>query len=839
MTAEARAVSPGELWCPCDLEEFGFETTAELPDVVQIIGQDRAVRAIDVGMGMPSSGFNVYALGRTGTGRTTTVRTFLDKIAVDEPVPDDWVYVNNFRDRYKPRAIEFRPGRAQGFQRDMDELVEDLQREIPRAFESKEYEQQRERIVREMQEERNNEFMHLEARVNEQGFTLLKTAMGLGMAPVLNGQVLTPERYKQLDEKTQEELEQRQKALQSEMAETVRRVRDLEKEAKQELQALDGQIADFAVGHLIEELRQAYADCVEVIEYLDEVQADIVENVGGFRDEEEPSERTTAAMIAVQKEALLNRYRVNVIVDRTGETGAPVVFEPNPTYTNLVGRIEHKAEFGALVTDFTMIKAGALHRANGGYLVVEALSVLTSPLAWDALKRAVKNRQIRTEELGEQLRLISTITLEPEPIPLDVKVVLIGDPMTYYVLYGHDEDFRKFFKVKADFGPTMPRTPEACQQYAQFVASRCHREGLLPFRREAVGRVVEFGTRLAEDQGKLATRFGEIADLVRESSFWAGRAGRDAVTAEDVQRAIDEKVYRSNRLEEWMQETITDGTVQVDVEGEVVGQVNGLSVLSMADYSFGKPTRITVQTYTGRKGVVSLDREAKLSGRIYDKGVLTLSGYLGATYARQESLSLAASISFEQSYEPIDGDSASSTELYALISSLARVPIRQGTAVTGSVDQQGRVQPVGGVNEKIESFFDICKAHGLTGEQGVMIPARNVKNLMLRADVREAVADGQFHIWAVETIDQGLELLTGQPAGERLEDATFPEGTIHRRVADRLAEIVETLQAKKEEARERSSDETAKEDQDDDTPEPEVPGEPPVGDNGQNSPLGT
>ncbi len=805
MTPNARPIPAADLWRPCDGHEFAFETTAELPDVVQIIGQDRAVKAIDFGVGMPSPGYNVYALGLTGTGRTTTVRTFLDQIAAKEPVPDDWVYVNNFRDRYKPRAIQFRPGHSKQFQRDMEELVEDLQREIPRAFESKEYEQQREQIVRHMQEERNGAFMQLEAKVNERGFTLLKTAMGLGMAPVLNGQVLTPERYQQLDAKTQEELELRQQGLQSEMSETLRRVRDLEKETKRKLQALDGQIADFAVGHLIEELRRAYATYEEVIEYLDEVQADIVENVGGFRDEEEPAEGMTAAVVASQREALLNRYRVNVIVDRTGEKGAPVVFEPNPTYSNLVGRIEHKAEFGALVTDFTMIKGGALHRANGGYLVVEAASVLTSPLAWDALKRAVKNWQIRTEEMSEQLRLVSTVTLEPEPIPLNVKVVVMGDPMTYYLLHGLDEDFRKYFKVKADFGPDMPRTPESCLQYAQFVASRCHREGLLPFRREAVGRVVEFGSRLAEDKDKLATRFGEIADLVRESSFWAGRAGHEAVTAEDVQRAIDEKVYRSNQLEGRVQEVIAQGVVQVDVEGEVIGQVNGLSVLSMGDYAFGKPGRITAQTYTGRRGVVSLDREAKLSGRIYDKGVLTLSGYLGATYAQKEPLSVAASISFEQSYELIEGDSASSTELYALLSSLAQVPIRQGIAVTGSVDQRGQVQPIGGVNEKIEGFFQVCQAKGLTGAQGVMIPSRNVRNLMLRADVRQAVADGQFHIWAVNTIDQGLELLTGVPAGELQEDGTYPDGTIHRRVADRLADIAEKLKPQPKTAEEEQT----------------------------------
>jgi lon-related putative ATP-dependent protease len=799
MSERPRELSAAELWNPCDPTIFDFETTESLPDEVMIIGQDRAVGAIDFGVGIASQGFNIYALGQTGTGRTATTYTFLNRVASDQPVPNDWIYVYNFAEPNQPNAISLPPGTATEFRRDMQELVDDLLREIPRAFESEDYEQQRERIVREMQEERNTKFSHLEHKVNERGFTLLKTAMGLGIAPVLNGQVLTPEAYQQLDEATRQDIEERQQLLQGEMAETMRTIRDLEKTAKRRLQEFDREIADFAVSHLIEDLKQKYSHLKEVPEYLTAAHADIVDNVQGFKAQEESAEDLSAAVQASQRGALLKRYTVNVIVDHSQQQGAPVVFEPNPNYSNLGGRIEHRAEFGALVTDFTMIKAGALHRANGGYLIMEVHRLLVNAPAWDALKRALKNGQIRTEEIGSQLQLVSTVTLEPEPIPLDVKVVLIGNPVTYYLLHEYDEDFRKLFKVQADFGTEFERTADTCRQYAQFIAARCQQEGLLGFDRHAVARVVEYGSRLAAHQRKLATRFGEVADLVREAGFWARRRGSDYTTAADVQKAIDQKILRANRAEEKIQELINEGTLRVDVAGEAVGQVNGLSVLSLGDYSFGKPSRITVKTYTGKAGVVSLDREAKLSGRIYDKGLLTLTGYLGGKYALDAPLSLSASISFEQLYEEVEGDSASSTELYALLSSLSGLPLKQGIAVTGSVDQQGSVQPIGGINEKIEGFFLTCQHRGLTGEQGVILPAGNVVNLMLRGDVRQAVAEGKFHIYPVHTVDEGIEILTGMPAGELQEDGTYPEESVHGRVLARLEEIAENLKAKDKE----------------------------------------
>jgi lon-related putative ATP-dependent protease len=799
MSSKPRELAPEELWNPCTLESLDFETTETLPDAVTIIGQKRAVKAIDFGVGIASHGFNIYALGAAGTGRATTIDAFLERVAKDHPVPSDWIYVNDFTDPNSPNAISLPPGTAVHLRRDMEELVEDLLRDIPRTFETEDYERQREAIVREMQDKRNQSFSQLEHKVNERGFTLLRTAMGLGVAPVLNGQVLTPEAYQQLDETTRKDIEERQKLLQSEMAQTMRSIRDLEKATKRRLQDFDREIADFAVKHLIEELQERYGQIEEVPEYLAAVHADIVDNVEGFKGEEEAPEGLTGALRAGQRQALLRRYQVNVIVDHSEQEGAPVVFQPNPTYGNLIGRIEHRPEFGTMVTDFTMIKPGCLHRANGGYLVVEMRGLLTNPFAWDALKRALKNRCIRTEEIGSQLQVVSTVTLEPESIPLDLKLVLIGDPLTYYLAYELDEDFRKLFKVQADFGTDFDRTPETCQHYAQFVAARCHQEGLLHFEPRAVGRIVEYGSRLASHKLKLSTRFGEIADLVREASYWARQHERDRTAAEDVEHALDERILRANRAEERMQELIDEGTIRVDVEGEALGQVNGLAVLSLGNYSFGKPSRITAQTYTGKAGVVSLDREAKLSGRIYDKGLFTLTGYLGGKYALENALSLSASISFEQLYEGIEGDSASSTELYALLSSLSGVPLRQGIAVTGSVDQMGNVQPIGGVNEKVEGFFETCRQRGLIGEQGVMIPEQNVVNLMLRAQVRQAVEEGLFHVYPVRTVDEGLEILTGIPAGELQEDGTYPEDSIHGRVAARLEEIAENLKTKVEE----------------------------------------
>jgi len=804
-----RELQEHELWNRCDPTIFEFETTASLPGAITIIGQERAVDSIAFGIEIEAAGFNIYALGASGTGRTTTIRTLLEHAAALRPVPNDWIYVNNFVDDKRPRGITLPPGMAVPFAREMQELVADLLREMPRAFDGEEYEKQRSAIVREAQEMRGQALAQLEETVKSHGFSRVQSAQGVGFAPVINGQVLSAEGFGQLDRPTQQQIEERQKQLHGEVGTAMRIVRDLDREAKRRLIEFDRAVADQVAGRVLEEIRTAYGHLPEIGEYLDEVQADVVDNVSAIVAQRDGDPEQARAA----RDEMLKRYGVNVLVDHGQREGAPVVFETNPTYGNLVGRIEHRAEMGALVTDFTMIRAGALHRANGGYLVIEMDGMSAHPMAWEGLKRALKNHVIRTEELGAQMQIASTVTLEPEPIPLDVKVVLIGDAYTYYMLHRHEPDFGKLFKVQADFGADFSRTPETTLCYAQFIAARCSQEGLLPFDREAVARVVEFGSRLADHQQRLSTHFGEIADLVREASFWAKRAGRKHVSVADVARAEGERIRRANRVEDEVRDMIDEGALRVDLAGEAVGQINGLSVLSVGNYAFGRPSRLTVRTYTGRQGVVSLDREAKLSGRIYDKGLLTLDGYLGGKYAADRPLSLSATISFEQLYEEVEGDSASCTELCALLSSLSGLPLRQGLAVTGSVDQQGNVQPVGGVNEKIEGFFDTCRSWGLTGEQGVIIPAQNVVNLMLRTEARQAVADGLFHIYPVRTVDETIEILTGRPAGVPGEDGCYPPDTVHGRVAARLEALDKNLKGRdREDEEEEAADPLAPED---------------------------
>jgi lon-related putative ATP-dependent protease len=795
MQEKARALTPDQLSFVCDPAQFEFETTDDLPELQDIIGQDRAVRAIDFGVEISSYGFNIYALGSSGTGKTTTVKTFLQRRANQERVPDDWCYVNNFIDAKRPRAIQLPPGYGNQLRDDMAEFVLDLRRNIPSAFDSEDYRQRAKAIVREMEEERNQTLKGLEAKVGRRGFALVQTAMGLVVAPVVEGQVLNPDQYAQLPEEVKNEFEAHRQDLQNELEDAMRDVRALEKKAKEKMHTLDREVADFVVGDCIDDVTEKYADFDEVIEYLAEVQKDAVENISDFRQKAgtEQEDETNAKSPRTPRKTVdpFGRYVVNVVVNHSRSEGAPIVYATNPTYRSLVGRIEQEVHFGMLTTDFTHIQAGNLHQANGGYLVVNAHDLLRYPFSWDALKRTIKNQEIRTEMMDEALPVTATTALEPEAIPFKAKVILIGDLGTYYMLYDIDEDFRKLFKVRADFAYTMDRTPEALQNYTEFIASRVRDDGLIPFDRTAVAKVIEFGARIAEDKEKLAARFVDIVEVIQEASHWASKNGHKVVTGADVAQTVEERRYRASHLEERIQERILEGTIHVQTEGEAVGQVNGLSVLNMADYEFGVPSRISARTYMGRGGVVAIDREANLAGDIHNKGVLILQGYLGGKYAHDKALSLAASLTFEQSYDRIDGDSASSTELYALLSSLSGLPIRQDLAVTGSVDQQGRVQAIGGATVKIEGFFDVCQARGLTGTQGVLIPADNVRHLVLRPDIVEAVGRGKFHVYTVDTIDQGIELLTGVPASDADEAGNYPEGTVNYLVQQRLLEMAE------------------------------------------------
>lgn len=839
-----RELTAAQLRRRCDTTHFAFATTADAPELEGIIGQERATRAIEFGIEMPYPGYNIFALGPAGAGKTTTLTRFLEDWAANRPAPADWGYIHNFKTPDRPKAIRLPPGEGGRLRDQVDGVLASLAEALPRTFASDQYAEHRNAIARALAEQRDERLRQLDALVRKQGFALVNTPTGMGIAPARNGQPMTQEQFDALSDAEKTAIGERGQALQEALERAMRQVREITEAAQARLADLDREVAAATIRPLFEKLAAEYAEWPDVLGYLGEVQTHIAEHADNFKakpapaenqrqDEGSEEEGAPPPWLRPNADTPLDQYRLNVIVDNRGLVGAPVIVETNPTYANLIGRVEMRAEFGTLVSDYRHIKAGALHRANGGYLVLDARVLLRQPLAWEALKQALRNRRIRIEE-GFQVGVLVAATLTPEPIPLDVKVVLIGDAETYYFLYAYDEQFEKLFKVRADFAVEMGWNAENELRVAQFIRNRVEEEGLLHFDIEAVGRVIEYAGRLVEDQRKLTTRFAHVNDIVREASFWAGRAGRRQVTAEDVAKAIGERIYRSNQFEERLREAITDGTIMIDVTGAVVGQVNGLAVLELGDYAFGRPSRITARTFQGRSGVINIEREARLSGRTHDKGVLILSSFLGGRYAQDKPLSLSASIAFEQSYEGIDGDSASSTELYALLSSLADLPIKQGIAVTGSVDQWGQVQAIGGATLKIEGFFDVCRAMpaGLTGEQGVIVPIANMPHLMLREDVVEAVAQGRFHIYPVRTIDEGIEILTGVPAGERGPDGAYPPDSVNGRVDRRLRDLAEKLQQFGQPARNNGQEKkegTKAEDEREAGPAPDEPEKTPPG----------
>lgn len=779
----------------CDPSLLPFETTAELGDIAGPVGQQRAVEAVRFGIGIRAEGYNLFALGPTGTGKSSIVRHFLAQAAERQPVPDDWCYVNNFAEAHRPRALRLPAGRAPAFRKDMERLVEELRIAIPAAFEGDEYRNRRQAIEEGFKNQQESSFGDIQRRASERDIALIRTPLGLALAPVKDGEVVSPEDFKKLPEERQGELKHAMEELQKELEATIKLVPRWEREHREKIRALDEEVTNDAVGHLVDELMERYRDCPAVGGYLEAVRADVAENYGAFLPQGGEERPAMPARMAAEPERDFRRYRVNVLVSNGEMKGAPVVGEDHPTQPNLVGRIEHIAQYGALVTDFNLIKAGCLHRANGGYLVLDARKLLMQPFSWEELKRTLQAREIRIESPAQTLGLLSTVSLEPEPIPLDVKVVLIGDPMLYYLLNAHDPDFAELFKVAADFDYRMDRDGDTVLDYARLMGMVARQEGLRPLARDAVARMIEHAARLAEDAEKLTTHMASITDLVREADYWAAQAQAPVIAGEHVRRAIDAQVYRSDRIRQHVQEEIARGTLLIDTAGAVVGQINALSVLQIGRFAFGRPTRVTCRVRIGKGEVVDIEREVQLGGPLHSKGVMILSSFLSSRFAAEAPLSLAASLVFEQSYGGVDGDSASSTELYALLSALAEAPIRQSLAVTGSVNQHGRVQAIGGVNEKIEGFFDVCQARGLDGSHGVLIPASNVKHLMLRPDVVAAAENGLFKIYAVETVDQGIEILTGVPAGEKDERGEYPVGSLNRRVAARLAALARKARA--------------------------------------------
>jgi lon-related putative ATP-dependent protease len=767
----------------CDPNTFAFNSTADLPPATDIIGQPRGTQAIEFGIGIDSPGYNIFVLGEEGTGRTTAIGRFLRDHAAQRTTPQDWLYVNNFAEPHKPRALNLPAGLGRQLRDDMDALVDHLKRNLPQAFEQDAYTKARAEIRMNYEVQRDALYASVQGKAIALGLTIMRAPNGWVIAPLQDGKPMPPEVFDALPDNAKQTIETARRQIEGELEDALRAGHNLEKIAKEAQLTLDQQVAGSVVDLWIDELKAKYFDHPETVFYLAEVRRDIVDHVEDFlsQGEASPAEPTPRPNF--------RQYTVNLVVDHSRTHGAPVVVELNPTYSKLFGRIEYETHFGSLSTDFTLIKTGALHSANGGYLVLRAQDVFFEPLAWDALKRSLLTGFVRTEDLtGRGGGYAPAKTLDPEPIPLNLKVVLVGPPNAYYDLYEFDDNFSSLFKVKADFAYDMPRTTETEQRYAQFVAARCSEEKLKPFDRSAVAKVIEFGSRAAGDQSKLSVRFGEVADVIREASFWAGKAGRETVTAEDVRRALDERIYRANKIESIQRERIIDGSIFIDTSGNVVGQVNALTVGDPGDYAYGLPVRVTARTFVGHGGVGHLDRDTGMAGQIHNKGLLTLSSYFNATYAAHRSLSFSGQITFEQNYGNIEGDSASAAELCALLSSLSGYAVNQSIAITGSVNQKGDVQPIGGVNEKIEGFFAVCEARGLTGEQGVIIPQSNVRDLMLNEKVLEAAAAGKFKIWAVSKVDEAIELFTGIKAGVS-KDSRWPEKTVHHAVQKRLREL--------------------------------------------------
>lgn len=782
----------------CDPDTLPFVTTEAVPACDEIIGQERALEAIRVGLDINSVGYNIFVTGLAGTGRFSTIKCVLEDIDTKGKIPNDICYVNNFRNPDMPHMLSFPAGQGSAFKKEMEALIEGLKKKIPLVFENETYLNKKKEVVEKYRNKQADTFREFEKKVNKEGFALVQIQMGPysrpGIFPVVEGNPVNIDQLESMveeDKFSKEELEkikEKQVGLINELETIFKETRKSEKEIKEELTSLDYEVVSPIVKDSISDIKEKF-EYEKVQQYLDDVREDILANLNRFREREEPTTSPLPGLVLPQPADSFGEYQVNVLVDNSETKGAPIIVETTPNYRNLFGTIERAVDrAGIWKTDFSHVKAGSFLRANGGYLIFNALDALVEPWVWPALKRTLKNQVIEIQTY-DPFYFFSTSALKPEPIECNTKVIMIGDAQIYYLLYNLDDDFKKIFKIKADFDSVMNKDTEKVHQYASFIRKICDEDKLKPFDRSGIAAVVEYGVRMAGRQKKLSTRFHLIADLVREANYWAVKDGSEVVSERHVEKAIEKKIYRVNLIEEKIQEMIDDGTILIDSDGRVVGQVNGLSVYSLGDHAFGKPSRITAKTSMGKAGIINIEREVEMSGPIHNKGVYILAGYLRDKYAQDKPITMSASICFEQSYSGVEGDSASSTELYALLSSLSGLPLRQDIAVTGSVNQKGEIQPIGGVNEKIEGFFDVCKAKGLTGKQGVMIPHLNVGDLMLRKDVVQAVKEGTFHIYPVKTIDQGIEILAGVEAGERLEDGKFKEGSVNDLADKKLREL--------------------------------------------------
>ena len=782
-------LSVEEVTARLDPAELPFTTTDDIHALEGVFGQERATRSIEFALGMTAPGYNLYASGPDGIGKSTIVEGFLRRRAAQMPTPPDWIYVHNFDDPDQPVGIALPAGQGRPFAEAVRRAVESASQELATAFDSDSYARQRQELGSQVEQERQSILEELQRQASEMGFLLQMTPQGIISAPLVDGKPLSQEEFGALPEARQEELQEKSGELEKLVQESMLEMRGVERGARERFESLDQEVATFAIGHLFDPLLQQWGNDEEVTAFLEAVRADIERERDRFRGQQQPM----MPGLPMQQAPPTRRYDVNVALSHDPGSGAPVVFEEHPTYHNLLGRIEYQGQLGTMVTDHTMVKPGSLGRANGGFIVLRLRDLLMNGPSLDGLKRALKTRDLQVENLAEAYGLTATSGLRPEPIPLDLKVVIVGDPGLYALLYRLDPDFRELFRVKADFETDFKRTPENVIGLASYVRSQCERGGLRCFDASAIARLVEHSSRMVDDQERLSANLSNFLDLVRQSDYWAGHAGTDTVTWDHVNQALEEAVYRSSLLRDRIEELIQDGTIHVETSGAQVGQINALSIYDLGDISFGRPSRVTCVVSAGRGQIVMIERESDMAGRIHNKGFLILRGFLTDRFGQNGASTVHASLTFEQLYGDIDGDSASSTELYVLLSALSEVPIKQGVAVTGSVDQHGRVQPIGGATAKIEGFHAICAERGLDGTQGVIIPRTNVGNVVLRPEVARDVEAGRFHVWAVDTIEEGVELLTGVAAGTPDESGQYPEGTVFRKVRDRLSAFAEEL----------------------------------------------
>lgn len=771
---------------------FKFNTTAEIEPLKGIIGQERAVRSLQFALDIDIQGYNVYLAGAFGTGKTTLASEMVTEKARREAIPPDWCYVYNFKNPDAPKAISLPAGKGANFKKAVAASIESIVNQITKALESQEYEQQKNQILNQFMEETNNRYLQMEEEARSYGFTISRSQTGITSVPAKNGEPISQEEYLNMSDEERQQLMANSTVVQEKLAEALRNYREGEKNVKEKIANLEKQTARVVTKPYFDDLAAQFNGIGEVGEYLAEMQQDLLENVEAFLAK--PEEKGMNSLFRLDRRDPLKKYQINLFIDNSHLEHAPVIYEPNPNFANLFGQILYENEFGILATDYSKVKAGTLHRANGGYLILHVWDLIKNFYVWDGLKRVLKNEEITIESVGRMMGITNTESLQPQPIPAKIKVILIGEAIYYYMIYAQDEEFQKLFKIRADFDVEMPRSRKHVYEFAQFIGSVCNDKSLRHFDAEAVAAVVDYSSRMADDQNKLSTSFNKLVEIIYEADAWAKAANSSIIRVKHVKKAINEKRYRSSMSEDRVHEYIVNNRLLIDVDSYKAGQINGLAVFEMGDYHFGRPVRITAKTYVGEKGLVNIEREIRLSGTIHSKGILTLSGYMGDQYAQNKPLSISASLTFEQSYSGIDGDSASSTELYALLSSLAEVPIYQGIAVTGSVNQNGEIQPVGGVNQKIEGFFKTCQALGLNGRQGVIIPIQNVSQLMLDDEVIEAIGQKQFNLWAISHIDQGLEILTGKEAGSRDDYGRFPADSIHYLVDQKLRQWNERRQ---------------------------------------------